>query len=1429
MSVTVSSTTLNPTIVVDGNLSDWTTTERIDNPSNFVAGYALYGTVQANNYLIGVQATVATDGKVGPGTTIWLNTDQNTTTGYSPFGNIGAEYNVTFDATGTPHLYTGAAGQTLVSSTPLAYALSADGESLEIAIPRSLLTPTGGAAPASINVALQVANSIPPVPAFLPGDYTKPEYIITDPATLVTKVATHKVAIVYSETSASLYFSQTAYSDLIMAAENQARMAGVSYDLIDEAKLTSVSNLVGYDAIIFPSMPNVNAAQLPAIVTALHSAVYDYHISIITSGDFLTNDQTGAALPGNAYANMTALLDLTRSGGGTGTTVAATAADITNPIMKGYTAGQVIQSYTNEPYATYQGVQTPADVLVNQTVAGVVGVVPGVVETKTGGTNVHFATAGLLGDSNLLSNAIQSVVLGTQPGIALHTSRQAGLVAMRVDMDQSQFPVDVSPASGTGIYDKLIPILQQWKAQYNFVGSYYINIGDGTATDPSGTTWAKSLPYYQALEAMGGEIGNHSYTHLIAPPAATLTATTTADAPPGATQVTLSTLPSVNGVTVGMVVTGTGIGTNTIVSAVSGNTITLSYVPGGFGTPNDGVLADVPFGTTLTFSIPAENTNFLSTAGTGPFTYDYEFNQSKTIEQTQLGTTIYGAAIPGANETFATDQNILPYYQSVPATATTAGYTGYVTGGWTGVGSGYPSAIGYMSPTSQGSVYIAPNMTFDFTEIQYQGKTLAQAEADWAAQFAALTANTAGTPIVVLPVHDYGIAAWNTTNNTGTGSPYATQMYTDFIANAYTKNYEFVTLEQLASRVAAQQKASITYNTVGNTVTATVTPDPTAPDLGGMSLGVVNGGTQVIQNVAGWYAYNAQELFLPKAGGTFAINLGTTQDDVTHIASLPSRADLLSVTGNGTNLNFSMSGDGLVVVALKNPAADIVSIQGAPTASLTGNALDLTFADTLIAPTYTPITHTVAVEESATEFSTAGNDIIIGTTGNDLLTSPGSGNDTIIGNGGTDTIVYDGASTDYKIVTASNGSKTVTDLRAGSPDGTDTLTGIATIEFAPSITSIVTSGTGITNGNGNLGVGKTVTLAVNFNEAVTLSGGAPTLTLGDGGVATYTSGSGTNALIFNYIVASGQNTPDLTVSSFNLPVGVTLRNAAGGNADLTGAANYNPTGILQINTTPPVAPLAVASTVASIVTSGTGITNGNGDLGVGKTVTLAVTLNEAVTLSGGAPTLTLGDGGVATYASGSGTSTLIFNHTVASGENSPDLTVSSFNLPAGVIMRNAADGNVDLTGAANYNPTGTLQIDTTPPAAPSSPDLSATSDDGASNVDNITSLSTLNFVGSSEAGSTVTLFDGTTAIGSGVASGGQWSIIASGVTNGNHSISATATDAAGNQSAASGALVVTVEPRPTANYDILDTTTHVASTSPGETYTGPVVGLLHQY
>ena len=418
------------------------------------------------------------------------------------------------------------------------------------------------------------------------------------------------------------------------------------------------------------------------------------------SGDFLTNDQTGKPLGGNSYANMETLLGLARYAGGNGGNVTVTANDVSNPIMQGYTAGQVIQSYTNEGYAAYQGAGgiTP-DVLVNQNVTGV-GTLPGVVETKTGGTNVQFATQDLLGDSNLLSNAIQNVVLGNQPGVAMDISRDAGIMAVRMDMDQSQFPDDVSPISNAGsaepgIYNTLMPILQQFNQQYDFTETAFINIGNdpNNPNGPETTNWGVSLPFYQEMQALGIEIGNHSYDHLLNPPTETFTAVTATDTPSGDEIVLTGPPPSFGGSTVGMQVAGgpnigtgvtiaSGVGeggaiANTQVTAVNGNTITVSFIPGGFGGTNEGVLGDIPAGTTLTFSIPAENTNFLQT-GTGtvldaagdPFTYDFQFNQSKTVEQNNLGTPIYGAAIPGANETVSTDENILPFYLSAAPTAT---------------------------------------------------------------------------------------------------------------------------------------------------------------------------------------------------------------------------------------------------------------------------------------------------------------------------------------------------------------------------------------------------------------------------------------------------------------------------------------------------------------------------------------------------------------------------------------------------------------------------------------------------------------------------------------------------------------------------------------------------------------------------------------
>ncbi|WP_298241981.1 M10 family metallopeptidase C-terminal domain-containing protein [uncultured Bradyrhizobium sp.] len=86
----------------------------------------------------------------------------------------------------------------------------------------------------------------------------------------------------------------------------------------------------------------------------------------------------------------------------------------------------------------------------------------------------------------------------------------------------------------------------------------------------------------------------------------------------------------------------------------------------------------------------------------------------------------------------------------------------------------------------------------------------------------------------------------------------------------------------------------------------------------------------------------------------------------------------------------------------------------------------------------------------------SGNDTILGNAiantlngggGNDTITG-GAGNDTIIGGAGTDTAVYSGSRANYTIsYNATSQTFTLVDLRSGSPDGTDTVSGVEYFQF----------------------------------------------------------------------------------------------------------------------------------------------------------------------------------------------------------------------------------------------------------------------------------------------------------------------------------------------------------------------------------------------
>ncbi|WP_193315755.1 Ig-like domain-containing protein, partial [Janthinobacterium aquaticum] len=81
------------------------------------------------------------------------------------------------------------------------------------------------------------------------------------------------------------------------------------------------------------------------------------------------------------------------------------------------------------------------------------------------------------------------------------------------------------------------------------------------------------------------------------------------------------------------------------------------------------------------------------------------------------------------------------------------------------------------------------------------------------------------------------------------------------------------------------------------------------------------------------------------------------------------------------------------------------------------------------------------------------------------------------------------------------------------------------------------------------------------------------------------------------------------------------------------------------------------------------------------------------------------------------------------------------------------------------------------------------------NTDGVTNVTTPTVTGTAEAGSTVTLYDtnGTTVLGTAVATGGVWNITSSALASGTHSLSVKAVDAAGNSSVASAALSINID------------------------------------
>jgi hypothetical protein len=411
-----------------------------------------------------------------------------------------------------------------------------------------------------------------------------------------------------------------------------------------------------------------------------------------------------------------------------------------------------------------------------------------------------------------------------------------------------------------------------------------------------------------------------------------------------------------------------------------------------------------------------------------------------------------------------------------------------------------------------------------------------------------------------------------------------------------------------------------------------------------------------------------------------------------------------------------------------------------------------------------------------------GNDAIVGNVADNRLTG-GGGNDALDGGSGTDTAVYSGVSTNYQMVHNTDGSWTVTDVRAGSPDGTDTLTNMEMVQFSDttvSLNSLLTTPTtqvptvsGFSNDSGAAGDRITNDNTLMFTG---VAAAGNTVKVFDGAtlIGTVTADAGGAWTFTTSTLADGAH-------SFTT-VGI---NSTGTSSTASAALT------ITVDTVAPNVPTVAGFTPDSAV-AGDGITNAN-------TITLqgsaeagsVVKIYDGTTLFG----VTTADAtGSWTFATANSNAEVPGvpdqDNYVAADGSVLDEASGSYVLADGVhsfkVTATDAAGNTSALSAAL-----TVSIDAT---APNAPAVVGFSPDSGVVGDGITNVNRVVVTGTAEAGSTVQVYDGTALLGNATANGsGAWSFATATLADGVHAFTAKSADIAGNISSASTTMNVTVD------------------------------------
>ena len=621
-----------------------------------------------------------------------------------------------------------------------------------------------------------------------------------------------RVAVVYSETTAEHYFDEFAFGQLYTAMQHQAMQAGVPYDLLSEADLVDANKLQNYDALIIPLLSHVDSSLRAQIISALLNA-QSHGTAIITASEFLTYDQNNNAFP-NAYSGMIEILGLTPKSYQVGEAAKLRIVTNDHAITSGYKPNESLGDYSESWFAEFSAVEpSEATTIAEARVGSTNHVALQVLERA--GRVVHFANDVFMADKNLVWSAVRWAIYGDSAPVSLLPSRSASVFVARNDMDQAMI------ASGLDENEiPLLDIIKKWKQDYNFVGSYYIDIGNDPIRGQY-TNWGVSAPLYADYIALGSEFGTHSWTH-----------------PHYTSELTDEEL-------------------------------------------------------------------------------EFEFNQSKQEISTQLGINVIGGAVPGNPENLNVVENLNQWFEYFSGRSITGAL-------------GYRSGYGFLNPQHE-MRYFNLNMTPDFGLIDFLNHTPVRAKKIWQDEFDALQVN-AELPVMHWLWHDYGPTA------EAKKGRYSKDMFEETVKYAFDAGSEFVTLEDYHNRLSALESAQLSTGVNGN-INASVQ---------GMGLGQfalkLNAGT-TIASVSNWYAYSDTAVFIPEQCGEFDIVTGSVPEDLTRIVAMPMRARLISATGNGNELEFTINGEGELRVQLSSGMLDNARVSGADAFDVDDGELVLYFQD----------------------------------------------------------------------------------------------------------------------------------------------------------------------------------------------------------------------------------------------------------------------------------------------------------------------------------------------------------------------------------------------------------------------------------------------------------------------------------------------------